>query len=125
MPLGQQAFPQLPSRPLQQKPQKVSKEQPADGGADPALARLLTSLQLHRFLPQFAKVTLTPFVLAARTAGSRTLTCLAAQEEMDMEAFGMLTDEDLQEMDIAKGPRLKLLQAVQAVNAAREARPVR
>ena len=59
MPLGQQAFPQLPSRPLQQKPQKVSKEQPADGGADPALARLLTSLQLHRFLPQFAKVTLT------------------------------------------------------------------
>ena len=59
VPLGQQAFPQLPSRPLQQKPQKVSKEQPADGGADPALARLLTSLQLHRFLPQFAKVTLT------------------------------------------------------------------
>ena len=57
VPLGQQAFPQLPSRPLQQKPQKVLKEQPADGGADPALARLLTSLQLHRFLPQFAKVT--------------------------------------------------------------------
>ena len=61
----------------------------------------------------------------ACTAGSLTPTCHAAQEEMDMEAFGMLTDEDLQEMDIAKGPRLKLLQAVQAVNAAREARPVR
>jgi hypothetical protein len=37
------------------------------------------------------------------------------QEEMDMEAFGMLDDEDLQEMGIAKGPRLKLLQAISQV----------
>ena len=34
---------------------------------------------------------------------------------MDMEAFAMLDDEDLQEMGIAKGPRLKLLQAISQV----------
>ena len=39
---------------------------------------------------------------------------------MDMEAFGMLDDEDLQEMGIAKGPRLKLLQAIsQVANSSR------
>lgn len=91
------------------------RQQAGSKGADPALARLLTSLDLGRFLPQFV------------------------DEEMDMEAFGasctwhhtcararwdhwwlatcagMLTDEDLQEMSIAKGPRLKLLQAINHV----------
>ncbi len=43
------------------------------------------------------------------------LRCPELQEEMDMEAFGMLDDEDLQEMGIAKGPRLKLLQAISQV----------
>jgi len=67
------------------------RQQGVSKGADPALAQLLTSLDLGRFLPQFV------------------------DEEMDMEAFGMLTDEDLQEMNIAKGPRLKLLQAIHHV----------
>ena len=79
-------------------------------------------------MPQFAKVSnfvvvlYLPFCCISLCFAARALTLIltTAQEEMDMEAFGMLDDEDLQEMGIAKGPRLKLLQAIsQVANSSR------
>ena len=112
---------------------------PIPEGSDPALAALLTSLDLGRFLPQFAKVSGLSLCTSAHEKccftvlhlrffrGGSEIPCFAyavldvPQEEMDMEAFGMLDDEDLQEMGIAKGPRLKLLQAISQVASSSKA----